>query len=220
MQNIAVQLSESDVRDLSKFLASSRRPEGTLSFQELQGFLFAVASCPEMVPPSDWLPIVGNVEDLCFQDQSEAQHIVSLIMTLFNQVNTSVMERSDQMPTGCGFLTDLEANVDEGSTVSQWSRGFLLGNDWLAEVWDELVPDSVAEEYGSLVMVLSFFATRQFAEFYHLEATTTPSRRKPTRSFEEFAETIREHFPNAMVSYAHLGRTISDALEQVTKPRS
>ena len=52
-----------------------------MCFHVLQGFLFAVASCPEMVQPSDWLPIISDDEDIGFNDQSEAQHILNLIMT-------------------------------------------------------------------------------------------------------------------------------------------
>ncbi len=66
---------------------------GTLCFQELQGFLFAVASCPEVIQPSDWLPVISNDEDIGFEDQSEAERIVSLINALYNQVNCAVMDR-------------------------------------------------------------------------------------------------------------------------------
>jgi len=45
-------LSQADIAELTRFLADPLRPGGTLRFQEVQGFLFAVACSPEVVPPS------------------------------------------------------------------------------------------------------------------------------------------------------------------------
>ena len=39
---------------LARFLADPARPAHTLRYHELQGFLFAVASAPEVIPPSEW----------------------------------------------------------------------------------------------------------------------------------------------------------------------
>jgi len=218
MQNIRILLSQDDIAELTNFLINPKRPDGTLCIQELQGFLFAVASSPEMVLPSDWLPVVSNDEDIGFEDQSEGQRILGLIMTLNNQINGAVLERSDKMPSGCEFQTDIEANFDEEVAVSQWSRGFMLGHDWLADLWDEYLPESLDGECGSSAMVLSFFGSRQLAEAYYLETTTSPRRRKPGMSFNEFAEQVRDLFSDALSSYAHLGRTISEVLAGAAGP--
>ena len=100
MNNIRRQLSHSDIAELTNFLNDPNRPDGTMCFQELQGFLFAVASAPEKVPPPDWLPIISDDEDFGFSDRSEAQHIFGLILTLYNRVNSAVLDRSNGMPTG------------------------------------------------------------------------------------------------------------------------
>ena len=214
MQSICEGLSKGEIEELSRFLASPQRPDGTLCFQELQGFLFAVASCPEMIQPSDWLPVISNDEDIGFEDQSEAERIASLIIDLYNQVNCAVMGRSDAMPSGCEFQIGIDANFDKGVAISQWSRGFMVGHDWLADVWDESVPEALDEECGSSAMVLSFFGSRQLAKVYYAETTTTPRHRKPDKSFTEFAEIVQELFPAALSTYAHLGRTISEVMEQ------
>jgi len=205
-------LSQTDIADLTRFLAHPLRPEGTLRFQEAQGFLFAVACSPELVPPSAWLPAISDEEDIRFEDEAEAQRIMGLIIGLYNGINDSVFERSDSLPPGCEFLADVEDNFGEELPISQWSRGFMMGHDWLAEVWDEYLPKELDDEVGSAAMVLSFFSSRKLAELYHLESTTTPRRRRPRVSFIEFAEKVREMFPAALSSYAHVGRGISEAL--------
>lgn len=48
---------------LGAFLADPSRPAGTLSYHELQGFLFTLASSPELVPPSEWMPMVFDEQE-------------------------------------------------------------------------------------------------------------------------------------------------------------
>ena len=203
-------LSKSEINTLTDFLGSPERPDGTFSFQELQGFLFAVACSPELVPPSAWLPIVSDEKDIGFKDEAEAQKIMSLIMNLYNAINEAALNRSNSMPPGCKFRADIEDNFDDELPISQWSLGFTIGHDWLAEVWEEYLPDELDGEIGSTTMVLSFFGSRSLAEAYYLEATTTPTQRKPRVPFAEYAETVRKLFPDALASYAHIGRGISE----------
>jgi yecA family protein len=205
-------LSQADIADLTRFLDDPLRPEGTLRFHEVQGFLFAVACSPELVPPSAWFPAISDEEDIGFEDEAEAQRIMGLIIGLYNGINVSVFERSYSLPPGCEFRADVEDNFDEELPISIWSRGFMMGHDWLAEVWDEYLPEELDGEVGSTAMVLSFFSSRQLAELYCLESTTTPRRRRPKVSFIEYAEKARELFPAALSSYAHVGRSISEAL--------
>jgi yecA family protein len=59
-------LSAREARALGDFLSHADRPEGTLSFHELQGFLFAISCAPELIQPSEWLPLISNEEDMGF----------------------------------------------------------------------------------------------------------------------------------------------------------
>ncbi len=51
-------LPASDPGALRSFLEHPSRPAGTLTYHELQGFLFTVVSAPELIQPSEWLPII------------------------------------------------------------------------------------------------------------------------------------------------------------------
>jgi len=213
MQAVGQELSPADISALKRFLSDPNRPDGTLCFHELQGFLFTIASSPETIQPSEWLPIISNDEDLRFENEIEAQRIFTLIMALYNQVNSSVLERSDAMPSGCEFQPGIEPNFDEESSVSQWSRGFVLGHGWLSEIWDDCSFEALDEELGATVMALSFFSSRQLAEVFYSEVDPTV-RTAPGKSFGQFAETVRELFPSALASYSHIGRTIFEVLMQ------
>ena len=155
--------------------------------------------------------MIGNDEDLGFEDESEAQQVLNQIMTLYNEVNTCVLERSETLPVGCEFKTEVLANFDEHTSILQWSRGFTIGHDWLSDVWEEYLLEEMDEECGATVMVLSFFSSRQLAEAFHTEIGLSESS-IPGKSFKQFAENIRELFPAALTAYAHLGRTIFEIL--------
>ncbi len=211
MQKIGQPLSSADTTALKDFLDSPNRPDDTLRLHELQGFLFAIACSPETIPPSHWIPMISNDEDLGFADESEAHQVLNQIMTLYNEVNTSVLERSETLPVGCNFKTNVFANFDEQASILQWSRGFTIGHDWLSEVWEEYLLEEMDEECGATVMVLSFFSSRQLAEAFYAEIGHAENS-EPGKSFEQFAEKIRELFPAALSAYAHLGRTIFEVL--------
>ena len=90
----------------------------------------------------------------------------------------------------------------------------MIGHDWLSEVWDEYLTDEMDKECGATVMVLSFFSSRQPDEAYFQERT--PTRDDSGKAFENYAETVRELFPSALASYAHLGWTIFEVLSERT----
>jgi len=211
-------MNKSDTRLLTEFLDSPKRPDGTLRFHELQGFLFAIASSPETIAPSEWLPMIGDDEGLNFADQDEAQDILGLVMALYNEVNTAVLKRSNTLPAGCGFCEDIPKNFADDASISQWSRGFASGHDWLAEVWEECLFGELDEECGATLMVLSFFGSKKLANAYY-EDMVSDNRNRGDGSFEDFAKTVREMFPDALASYAHIGRSIFEAVLQLDEDR-
>jgi hypothetical protein len=64
-------------------------------------------------------------------------------------------------------------------------------------------------------MALTFFSSTLLAEAYHAEINRGENE-TGNKSFEEFAETIRELFPAALASHAHMGRTIFEVLSERT----
>lgn len=204
-------MNRADVQLLAEFLSNPERPDGTLRLHELQGYLFAIASSPETIAPSEWLPMIGDDESLNFADQDEAQKILGLVMALYNEVNTAVLKRSNALPAGCAFDEDISKNFEDGSSISQWSRGFASGHDWLAEVWEEYLFGELDEECGATLMVLSFFGSKKLAGAYYNDMA--PGKRKRgDASFENFAKTMRVMFPDALASYANIGRSIFEAV--------
>jgi uncharacterized protein len=190
---------------LSRFLSAPERPEGTMSYCELAGFLFAVACSPELIPPSEWLPLVFNEKEGNFATPDEAQEFFSAVMALHNVVNAGVLDRAPKLPSGCTTLADPIANLEPGAPLSQWARGFAGGHDWLLNVWEEYLPDALDEELGADLLVLSFFASPELAEAYRAEI------KLEDKSMESLAGEMIELLPVAMGSYANIGRSVYEA---------
>lgn len=191
-----------DAAALAAFLNSSDRPEGTLSYPEVQGFLFVIASAPDLVPPSEWLPLIFGGEEPAFQDMKEADKILGRLMRLYNSLNRRVLKGTAALPEGCAFREDVLANLEVDAPIARWSRGFEFAHQWLREDWDDCLPEELDDELVAILVVLTFFASAKRAEELVAEATEPPT------SLPAMAATIRKLFPDAITGYALMGRSI------------
>jgi uncharacterized protein len=98
--------------------------------------------------------------------------------------------------------------MDEGAPLSEWARGFAAGHGWLSESWEAYTVDELDEELGALMMVLSFFASREVAEAFAQEFTPKD------RDIDGLAAKFLELFPTAMHDYAHLGGSIAQVIAE------
>ena len=130
-------LPASDPGALRAFLEHPSRPAGTLSYHELQGFLFTVVSAPELIPASEWLPIIFAGEDIDYASVEEAEGVIGQIMMLYNTTNRAVRNPPTLLPADCPLRDDVLANFEQDAPMAQWSRGFLRGHRWLEELWEE-----------------------------------------------------------------------------------
>ena len=200
-------LPASDPGALRAFLEHPSRPAGTLTYHELQGFLFTIVSAPEMIPASEWLPIIFAGEDIDYASVEEAEAVIGQIMVLSNTINASVRDPPTLLPADCPLRDDVLANFDDEASIAQWSRGFLRGHQWLEQLWEDL-PGEMAEELDATLMALAFFSSRQMAEDFHAEDTSGE------QSFEAMAGAIHRVVPAAVAQYANMGRSIATVLAE------
>ena len=189
---------------LRSFLSSPERPEGTLTYPQLAGFLFSIANSPELIPPSEWIPIVFNDQEGGFETLGKAEEAVHAMMALYNACCQVRPDGNRPLPLGCEIRPQAMDNLATDAPLSQWAQGFSMGYDYLVESWDEYTPEEFDEEFGSVLMVLTFFSSPKLAKAYHEEGTGQ-------RSLAEMADTVVSLFPEAMGMFAHLGRSIYQA---------
>lgn len=192
----------SDIPALKAFLRGPRCPGDAMSYHAMQGFLFAVTAAPEMVMPSEFLPLVWGEQEPEFADPAEARAVFGGLMALYNEVSAGISDSGASLPRDCPLLDDPIANFEPEAPVSQWSRGFIAGHSWLEECWqDPLVEDS-DDEILEFVVTLGFFQSRRLAESLLKEGSLAAT------NLDDVAQRIHRSFPDALSAYAGIGRRI------------
>ena len=195
-----------DLSTLQAFLDHPSRPAGTLRYHELQGFLFTVVSAPELIPLSEWMPIIFAGEEVDYANVEQAKAMIGQVMALYNTINAAVLDPPTLLPADCPLRDDVLANFDDEAPIAQWSRGFLRGHQWLEDLWEETLPEEFLEELDATLTALSFFSSREMAEGFHAEAA------RGEQSLEAMADAIHRVLPAAVAQYAHMGRSIAKVL--------
>jgi hypothetical protein len=139
--------------------------------------------------------------------------MVQLVLSFYNGINDGIGSGSPGLPPGCSPDPRPVANLDPHSPLGAWSRGFVQGHSWLEELWADVVPEELDDGLGAQLMVLSFFSGRELAESFLREAGGD-------QSLEAMAQSMLKVLPEAMAAYAHLGRSIDQALRELEdRPR-
>ena len=68
--------------------------------EELDGFIAGLLICPDLIKPSEWLPIIwnrdGDDEQPAFDNLDHVNQVLGLIMEHYNGVARTLMERPDR----------------------------------------------------------------------------------------------------------------------------
>lgn len=185
---------------LEKYFSRPARPKGALNYSETAGFLFAVVCCPELIMPSEWLELIFKGEaDTSIE---EGRQVTMAILSLYNMILEQVEGESMELPPGITVAAKPMANFETDAPLSQWSKGWITGHDWLYDVWDENLSEALDTELSSIMMILSFFSNPEVARKIHKEFTSGKE------SFEDMVGNMLELLPGAMYAYANMGRAI------------
>ena len=119
-----------DLEALDRFLMSDRSP-GTEMLSDLDGFLTGIAIGPELVLPSEWLPLVWGGEAPEFADESEAKAVLGAIMGRYNEI----LRQIDHDTCDPIFW----AARDSTLIAADWAEGFLQAIMLRMDAWDRLL---------------------------------------------------------------------------------
>lgn len=107
--------------------------EEAMLFEELDGFVAGVLVCPEMIPPSAWLPLVWNRhgdDEPVFENLAHANKLMGLVMEHYNDVALSLFEQPESYAP---FFAIDERN---GDVLWQlWIDGFDRAVKMRPEAW-------------------------------------------------------------------------------------
>lgn len=119
-----------DLEALDRFLMSERSPPESMGLSDLDGFLTGIAVGPDLVMPSEWLPLVfGGAPE--FANAGEAKAILGTIMGRYNEILYQIAD-ADLDPV---FWADRDGTV----IAADWAEGFLQAIVLRAEAWEPLL---------------------------------------------------------------------------------
>jgi uncharacterized protein len=130
MSGLAVPVAGVGTEALDAFLSSDSAPPDSMLMSELDGFLTAIAIGPELIMPSEWLPVVFGGEEPVFASNSEAQAVLGGIMSRYNEIIHQVDDRS--------FQPILWKTSDGIEVAADWAEGFGIGMGLRPKAWEAL----------------------------------------------------------------------------------
>jgi len=154
-------------KNLQSFLDAPGRSADSMGYAGAAGFLFAIACAPELVEPSEWLPIVIDPDNAAKTSIENMQSITASLMSLYNELTRQVQQEDAKLPPNINFHKDAINNLEPNAPISLWARGFKDGYLWLEKLWSVYIQQELEEESGYLLTVLCFFSSRNMATALH-----------------------------------------------------
>ena len=135
---------------LDALLLSMTDDDGML-LSEFDGFCAGLIVCPEMIPPSEWLPHVWGANGTPeFGSEKPLQDAVDLIMGHYNDVAQSLMPPE----FAYGPVLDHDTRTDE-ILWEMWVSGFERAMSLRMGTWEQVVESDDEEAGASVTMMLA-----------------------------------------------------------------
>jgi uncharacterized protein len=122
-----------DLDALDDFLLSDRASENGMGLSDLDGFLTGLVVGPEMILPSEWLPIVWGGEEPAFGSLEEARSVLGNIMGRYNEIVRALDAAPDE------FDPVFWEGPDGQAIVTDWAAGFLDAVALRPKAWETLI---------------------------------------------------------------------------------
>lgn len=169
-------ITDAEAEELENFLSSEQVPEESMTLSELDGFLTALAVGPEVVPPSEWLPVVWQGEGPIFDSSAEVERVLGLILAL----NARIVEDIQKDELSPMFNIEVQDDGSELMTPDAWCWGFMHGVMLREDAWKPLLDSEDGELLDPIAMIAG--GGRQLPEFAEIQNSP--------EDYEEFLDMI------------------------------
>jgi uncharacterized protein len=125
-------IPEIDLEALDSYLLSDLSPDECMMLSDLDGFLTGIVIGPELIPPSEWLPVVWGGDEPEFESVEQMQTIIGTIMGRYNEIVAAM--NADPAT----FEPILWEGPDGAMIVTDWAAGFLDAIALRRKTWEPL----------------------------------------------------------------------------------
>jgi uncharacterized protein len=122
-----------DLDALDDYLMSDLAPDESMGLSDLDGFLTGIVVGPELILPSEWLPVIWGGKEPVFQTEDEMRVVLGTIMGRYDEIVACFNADLDDFDPI--FLEGPEGEV----IASDWAGGFLDAVALRAMAWEPLI---------------------------------------------------------------------------------
>jgi uncharacterized protein len=118
---------------LNDYLMSDLAPDDSMGLSDLDGFLTGIVVGPEVILPSEWLPVIWGGGEPEFETEAEMRTVLGAIMARYNEIIACLdSDPEDFEPI---FMEGPEGEV----IASDWAAGFLDAVALRTKAWEPLI---------------------------------------------------------------------------------
>lgn len=142
MKDLFTILTEEEIEYLDEFLLeridddadTEGKDEGVLDITELDGLFTAVVSGPDMIPPSQWLPIVWGDFEPVWESEKDFEVVFSLLMRHMNGIAATLVEQPEHFEP---IFMEREVEGKTYTIVDEWCEGYCRGVALQVDQWGQ-----------------------------------------------------------------------------------
>ena len=161
MDELSVPLSDEEMNRLDAFLMERLSEEeeeseidgGVLDICELDGFLTALVSGPEIIKPSRWLPAIWGELEPKWDALGDMGDVVTLMIRHMNGIANTLLHYPDDFQP---LFFEQKMGDQYYTIVDEWCQGYAKGVALSREAWDQ-----ADEEVKSLLQPIFNFVGQE-----------------------------------------------------------
>ena len=146
-------ITATEKKILKSLLAMTEEPDDTFSYDELLGYMFGLAMTPEVLVPSEWMPIIFGGKLPPFDSADQMQTMTSNLIQVYNSFIADFDNNKLKFPFKIEKL-----NENQLVALYEWVSGFEEAIALREELWDpeeypELSDQKKEELYHSMMTI-------------------------------------------------------------------
>lgn len=191
--------ADDDVYDIiDHWLMEHGSDESILDVSELDGYFAAVACAPQIIMPSNWMPVIWGGEAFTpeWQSKKDVEQFTAAVFDLYNTVMGDLQAGTYEPVFQESIGSDSPLFI-----VDEWCEGFLRG----LSLWGEMPPEDMRHLEKCLYPIryfctdegLQHINTMPDAEILHLQESIVPNVEELYRHFSKRVKTSATTFIHA-----------------------
>jgi uncharacterized protein len=202
-------------KNLKKLLSRVVDPVEAFNLEALHGFLFGLAILPELIKPSEWLPIAFGEEMMEFESEAEADELMGHLFKICNRLSDENYSKRLFFPFDMGAL-----KKGDIPRIRDWTYGLYQAITLRYEIWEfrnraeETITEEEQEIVTSLGIIISVATPENIPEVFE----KTEHNPDSNKSDLELEATLFALLPDAVATVQEYAKSISEEQSVFPKP--